>query len=437
VTPVYFDINKMFGKHLAILGCTGAGKSCTVASIIHEILAKKSKVSDADDYLNKTGFLILDINGEYASAFKDNERVNVLCVKKKEAGESNCLTIPYWLFSFVEMCQLFTPSAQTQKPVLRNAIRYLRWKQDYTNSCPDIDPTQAELKTSYNGIRSLYDVANRSSVPEVNDFSKIFNVHSIDKLVLDFGIKYSNNYYRDARHAENMSTLIERIRSIIDEPSYGVIFPSTDCGITLPGIQDILLGIERDQSGGITRKYDLTILDLSFLSMELLQTVTSFIGRVVFSFFQHLVPDKRREYPFILVLEEAHNYLPRIIPDAENINMPFEKIAKEGRKYGLGIVIASQRPGELSETALSQCNTLIVHRLVNPIDRGIVRSAVSVIDEDALKLLPSLGPRQAIVMGEAVNIPARITFKELPIDKRPHSENPFFIGKPESTPDWL
>jgi DNA helicase HerA-like ATPase len=83
----------------------------------------------------------------------------------------------------------------------------------------------------------------------------------------------------------------------------------------------------------------------------------------------------------------------------------------------VGIVIASQRPGELSETALSQCNTLIVHRLVNPIDKNIVRCAVSIIDEDALKLLPSLGPRQAIVLGEAVNIPARITINELPPKK--------------------
>jgi hypothetical protein len=439
ITSVYFDINKMFGKHLAVLGCTGSGKSCTVASIIHQIIEKKKEITDPDDYLHRTGFLVLDINGEYARAFKDQSRVNLLTVKKQENGETNCLSIPYWLFNFTEFCQLFTPSPQSQKPVLRNAIRYLRWKQDYTNPSPDINPSAQDLETSYRAIRSLYDSANRDSIPEVNDFNKAFKIENLDKLILDFGISQRwdaanrrHYYLRDGRHAENMSTLIERIKSIIDEPSYKVIFPDIDCGITYTKIQETLLGIERDATATIKRKYDLTILDLSFLSMDLLQTVTSFIGRVVFSFFQHLPPQLRREYPFILVLEEAHNYLPRMTSDTENINLPYEKIAKEGRKYGLGIVIASQRPGELSETALSQCNTLVVHRLVNPIDKNIVRSAVSVIDEDALKLLPSLGPRQAIVLGEAVNIPARITINELPLKKRPHSENPYFIGKPES-----
>ena len=150
------------------------------------------------------------------------------------------------------------------------------------------------------------------------------------------------------------------------------------------------------------------------------------IGRVVYEIFQSAID--RASQPFVLVLEEAHNYLPRK-PDTEqsDVGTPFERIAKEGRKFGVGLILASQRPGELSETALSQCGTLIVHRLTNPFDKSIIRSAVSDVDEDILRMLPSLGNRHAIILGEAVRAPARVSIDFLSEDKRPRSEDPDYV----------
>lgn len=415
--PICLDANKIFGKHLAVLGSTGAGKSCTVASIIHNVLDKKKTLKDTDNnYLQQTGFLILDINGEYAKAFanKNNVKVKVYKIKKVEDGEQSneCLSMPYWLFNFNEICQLFTPSEQTQKPILRSVIRILKKieKSNFSTYQSEVN----NFKTTPKNFPSV-------------DEEKFFDIDNLGEAIYS----YETESGRSSRHKENMATLVERILSLTSEPSHDVIFKAKDTTLDIKTIQKLLLGL-KDKNDNYTREYDVTILDLSFLSAEILTTVTNFIGRVVFSFFQNLPLQKRRSLPFILVLEEAHNYLPRqSSSEKPGIGGPYERIAKEGRKYGLGLLIASQRPGELSETALSQCNTLIVHRLVNPIDRQIIRSAVSVVDEDVLKMLPSLNTGHAIVIGEGVRIPARVAIDHLSKDKQPHSDNPIFIGKIE------
>ncbi len=410
--PIYLDANKLFGKHLAVLGSTGAGKSCTVASIIHEVLNKKQTIKNIDDnYLKRTGFLILDINGEYARAFGNKEKVKVYKIKNPEEGEDGvCISIPYWLFNFSEICQLFTPSEQTQKPVLRSVLRILKQMGKIGSN-------------NYASEVSKYKALPRD-FPSVDEES-FFDINKLADAVY--------NYDTQPRHRENMATLVERIHSLTGEPSHDVIFKPNDTTMNLKTIQMQFLGLKDEEEQQTTREYDVTILDLSFLSAEILTTVTNFIGRIVFSYFQNLTPLKRRTLPFVLVLEEAHNYLPKQSSSEKGmVGGPYEKIAKEGRKYGLGLLIASQRPGELSETALSQCNTLIVHRLVNPIDRQIIRSAVSLVDEDVLKMLPSLNTGHAIIIGEGVRIPARVAIDILPKDKQPHSDNPIFIGKIEN-----
>lgn len=421
---VCLDSNKFFGLHSAVLGSTGAGKSCSVAAIIQDVLDKKDE--EGEFLFPSARFLILDINGEYGNAFMNRDDCEVFKIKKAVGDEQNCMTIPYWLFNFQEFRLLFTPSGQTQLPRLRAAIQFLRTNPEgYDDDWMNLEEvlTGPDLQDVFDAIQDFFQSSENRSADEPFYFP-------IDKLVhviRDMSIRLRNmnfngqwGFYptRDTREAEYLATMVERIRSFTLDCAFQVIFePTQGEKYELAEFRRLLLGNNRRR---------VTILDLSFVPPLLLPTITNLIGRVVYEIFQSAI--ERASQPFVLVLEEAHNYLPRK-PDTEqpDVGTPFERIAKEGRKFGVGLILASQRPGELSETALSQCGTLIVHRLTNPIDKSIIRSAVSDVDEDILKMLPSLGNRQAIILGEAVRAPARAIIDFLPEDKRPRSEDPDYV----------
>lgn len=421
---VCLDTNKLFGTHSAVLGSTGAGKSCTVAAIIHDILNANK---DGRLSFPSARFLVLDINGEYGHAFSGRNDCIVYKVKKPSAGEQGCITIPYWLFNFQEFRLLFTPSGQTQLPRLRAAIQFLRTNPDgYKNRWINLENvlTGPNLKAPFDTFQEFFQNSQNRSA----DDPVYFPCDKLIHVIRDMSIRLRNmnfegqwGYYptRDTREAEYLATLVERIRSYIIDCAFQVIFsPSQKRDYEINNFRKLLLGDLRKR---------VTILDLSFVPPVLLPTITNLIGRVIYETFQGAI--ERAVKPFVLVLEEAHNYLPRRPdPDQSDVGTPFERIAKEGRKFGVGLILASQRPGELSETALSQCGTLIVHRLSNPVDKSIVRSAVSDIDEEILRMLPSLGNRHAIIIGEAVKAPARTIIDLLPEKKRPRSENPDYTG---------
>jgi DNA helicase HerA-like ATPase len=175
---------------------------------------------------------------------------------------------------------------------------------------------------------------------------------------------------------------------------------------------------------------NVVIVDLSLLASEVLENVTALIGRLIHEFLQRLSDPisgvGRGEYPVVLVLEEAQNYIreSRRTEDDSISKQVFERIAREGRKYGLGLVVASQRPSELSKTVLSQCNSFIVHRLQNPEDLRYFREIVPGIYGQLLDQLPALAPRTALVLGECVQAPALVEMRE--VDPAPRSKNPQF-----------
>ncbi|MEK6323452.1 MAG: restriction endonuclease subunit S [Acidobacteriota bacterium] len=173
------------------------------------------------------------------------------------------------------------------------------------------------------------------------------------------------------------------------------------------------------------------IVDLSLLALEVLENVTALIGRLIHEFLQRLSEHTisgvgRGEFPVVLVLEEAQNYIRenRKSEDDSISKQVFERIAREGRKYGLGLVVASQRPSELSKTVLSQCNSFIVHRLQNPEDLRYFREIVPGIYGQLLDQLPALAPQTALVLGECVQAPALVEMREA--DPVPRSKNPQF-----------
>ena len=180
------------------------------------------------------------------------------------------------------------------------------------------------------------------------------------------------------------------------------------------------------------KKNQIIILDLSLLPFELLETITGLIGRLILEFTQRInkveeYKDKRGEYPIALILEEAQNYIPEVDKNGKKsiTKKVFERIAREGRKFGVSLIVSSQRPSELSKTILSQCNTFIVHKLQNPEDQRYIRQIVSSANEELLNQLPILPQQHAIIMGEAVRTPSQVKIND--ITKKPDSNNPKFI----------
>ena len=179
-------------------------------------------------------------------------------------------------------------------------------------------------------------------------------------------------------------------------------------------------------------KNQIIILDLSLLPFELLETITGLIGRLILEFTQRInkiekYKDKRGKYPIALILEEAQNYIPEVDKNGKKsiTKKVFERIAREGRKFGVSLIVSSQRPSELSKTILSQCNTFIVHKLQNPEDQRYIRQIVSSANEELLNQLPILPQQHAIIMGEAVRTPSQVRIND--ITKKPDSNNPKFI----------
>ena len=173
----------------------------------------------------------------------------------------------------------------------------------------------------------------------------------------------------------------------------------------------------------------ITIIDMSLLPFQVLETITGLIGRIILEFLSRFDKDKRGSMPVVIALEEAQNYIPEINrKDRESISKKvFERIAREGRKYGLSLLVSSQRPSELSKTVLSQCNSFIVHRIQNPDDQVYVRKLVSSANSEILGQLPTLPQQHVIIMGDCVRTP--VVARMNTADPRPNSNNPAFIEK--------
>lgn len=266
----------------------------------------------------------------------------------------------------------------------------------------------------------------------------------------------SRDELNSGRARDNCSTMLMRIYRLLEDSRFEFLFGPHHS--EWPSVQHSMATFLRDILGlescsevdlsntdtlaeGILPFYDrqrtgaeaanVVIVDLSLLASEVLENVTALIGRLIHEFLQRLSDPAsgiaRGEFPVALILEEAQNYIREGRKSEEDSisKEVFERIAREGRKYGLGLVVASQRPSELSKTVLSQCNSFIVHRLQNPEDLRYFREIVPGIYGQLLDQLPALAPRSALVLGECVQAPALVEMRE--VDPAPRSKNPQFF----------
>ena len=180
---------------------------------------------------------------------------------------------------------------------------------------------------------------------------------------------------------------------------------------------------QRKEYNELKRTNQISIIDVSQLPFEVLETVTGILGRIILEFVSNFMPTQRGKYPIVIVLEEAQNY---IAEEKDSIaKTVFERIAREGRKYGLSLIVSSQRPSELSKTVLSQCNSFVIHRLQNPDDQKYVRGLVSSANADLLEQLPIIPQQHAIITGDCVRTPVQVRIDD--VDPTPNSHNPQFI----------
>jgi uncharacterized protein len=362
-------VDPMLSKHFAVLGSTGTGKSTSVALILHRI----SELSPEGH------ILMIDPHGEYSAAFKNcGELFNV-----------DNLQLPYWLMNFDEHCEvLLTTQGQERQ---RDA--------DILAKC------LLAARTKGKDISQIGKVTVDSPIPYLlTDLSGIV-VNEMGKL----------DRAGDTLPFQRLKTKLDELRA---DPRYSFMFSGMLVSDSMPGL---IAKLFRLPSHG----KPISIVDVSGVPSEITSVVVSVLARMVFDYAIWSRTEAQR--PLLLVCEEAHRYVPKDDnADGQAVRKILERIAKEGRKYGVSLGLITQRPSDLAEGVLSQCGTIVSMRLNNDRDQACVRAAMPEGARGFLDAIPALRNRECIVCGEGVAIPIRVRFDDLEPEKRPASSDPSF-----------
>jgi hypothetical protein len=450
-------IDEFFGGHAAVLGNTGSGKSCTVASILQELFEKPE-----EHHARGATFVVFDVNGEYHQAFAEISAGEVIGVDRlvlDGTADAGRFRIPHWFLDLSEWELLLQASERTQVPILRmalglatlfggaagqqlNAIRNHILARCITQILSDESPPgaketrilgilqrfrTAEINSGTIGAMVHVHFGNMANIEDAFEYLVGDDGHSA-YVIEDFKLPdYSNSpfefealgdaidlalLYEEAHGNRQIrdycSQMVTRFKALLERQDYAFLRHSAVGAAkdTAPFLASVL-GLSAQQSGH-AKTSQIVIIDMNSVEDEVVELVSAVVARMVFRLLRHA--DPRNRFPVHLLLEEAHRYISatpsRYALDAGRV---FERIAKEGRKYGLFLLVASQRPSELSKTVLSQCSNFVVHRIQNPDDLSQIRQMSPTISEGVLRRLPTLPKQHALVFGNSVNLPT--TFK--------------------------
>lgn len=415
------DVGKMVARHTAIVGSTGSGKSNTVAVILEAI---------ANQGFDKSRVLVIDPHGEYASSVEPYGKV--FSVAGKPNAES--LSIPYWALPFDELQELTFGAVQpTTESAIRDEVKRLKCEAArYLNNAPPQEMITADSPIPFSikrlwfeledWERRTFSVSNSDQQNQAN-LSPVSARGNVDSLIPN---RYPpatsvNTAPYPNRKARNIRRNLELMRSRIVNSQLSFLFEpvgglAPDCEGKVGNDIDSLV------ASWVGHEKPITVLDVSGLPADILSTIVGTLLRIVYDvlFWAGNLPVSGRSQPLFVVLEEAHIFLPE--GKESSAQRTVAKIAKEGRKYGIGLLIVTQRPSEIEGTALSQCGTMISLRLTNSADRTKVQAAMPDVLESLTGLLPSLRTGEGLVVGEAMPIPSRIRFfkaKNKPIGDDP------------------
>lgn len=411
--------NKFFNKHFAIVGSTGSGKSHTVAKVLQE--AVKSKNSGYSG-LNNSHIVIFDIHGEYEQAFPEANILNA----------AN-LTLPYWMLNGDELEQLFLDTGDrnnyNQSSVLRKVITENKKKHN-----SDIDkihfdsPLKFDIQEVYNCLFNIQTetVNSKASdrymiVGECGSYKNGDSTKSEDGIELlpqqriekyfesklQFYPSKSQSVTSGTYADGTLDKFIERLENKLQNTRLEFLFGEKSRDISFEETVKQFIGYENSKESNVT------IINLGGIPFEVLSITVSLISRILFDFgffFSKLLSNgQKAETPLLLLYEEAHIYVPKSdLLKYRSSKLAIERIAKEGRKYGVTLGIVSQRPSEISETIFSQCNNFIAMRLTNPEDQNYVKRLLPDTLGNLTETLPTLQSGEALLIGESITLPSLV-----------------------------
>lgn len=406
---VNIDGDRFFGKHFSIIGSTGSGKSNTTAKILQNAVRYKREGSE-----NNAHIVIFDIHSEYRTAFPDCNFI-----------DASNLSLPYWLLNSEEMEELFLESGDqnnyNQQSLLRAIITEnkraessieekdifydspIRFDIQKVLNC--LDNLRRETVNSSDSLHSQIEGCPKqfsSSTEKINTLSsEIFQFSAGRRETkTDHGIK--SGPFADG----SIDKFYTRLHSKVNDKRLSFIFGESSKNTQFDKVIKEITGYNK--------KKNVSIIDLSGVPFEVLSITVSLISRLLFDFGyfrkKHL---HKTDIPLLVVYEEAHKYVPKSdLIKYKSVRNSIERIAKEGRKYGVSLCIVSQRPSEISETIFSQCNNFIVMRLSNPNDQSYVKRLLPENSSELVGSLSTLGPGEALMIGDAIVMPSIVKIKE-------------------------
>jgi hypothetical protein len=445
--PALIDVNKLITRHSAILGTTGSGKSTTVASLLNAL-------SDSSKY-PASRILVFDIHGEYANAFKDKANIFKVNPDKTEGSIDNELLLPFWALNFEELCDISFGSFSNEKDqnivLERILLEKISSIQKYPKEGINPDSLNIDSPVAFSLKKLWYEMYIEcfATYYSKNDGSPMDNLaYEKDAKGKELKGDIDNATPPVFRKPKNDKDDPEKINYLPGSLNIGQQLLSLGAKLRVPRFDFLFKpGEWTPQLDGKTDKdldtllkswigsdKSITILDLSGVPITILNTIIGVLLRVVYEglFWARYLSQGGRERPLLLLMEEAHNYLNA---DGKALTI-VQKIVKEGRKYGMGAMIVSQRPSEINSTILSQCGTFFALRLANSADRAHVTSAVTDNLDGLTSMLPILRTGEAIILGEAVKLPMRTLIEPPAIDKRPDSQDPIIYDE-KNTNDSL
>lgn len=496
---VSVDPDRLFGRHLAVLGNTGSGKSCSVAGLlrwsIESAMLERKNGFEKDSFINSR-FIILDPNGEYTKSFSNLNNVRIYGAEANQNIKQ--LVVPMWLWNSSEWIAFTQASEKAQKPTLIQALRCVRDGKIETKvsdavrmrrylrtllstatveknsgfpwgTFPQKKGFYVRLQTWEDGLTTpgKYSVEENNKLNELDKYIKIminkhakaqypdynFSLGETEELIelisnayRAFGGSDDNQLPIDAdiprpfkgedllksieANAELMGTsnyietMLVRVQTLLSDAKLRPVI-SPEGNYDLRDWLDHYICPSKSEEGSIT------IVDLSLIPADITHIITSVLARMVLEALQrYRRQNNGKTLPTILVMEEAHTFIKKYNKEAENgsatemCTKVFEKIAREGRKYGLGLVLSSQRPSELSSTVISQCNSFLLHRISNDKDQELVSKLIPDNLRGILRELPTLPARNAILLGWASELPVLVKMNYLDSDFRPKSDDP-------------
>lgn len=375
------DGNKFFQRHAAVLGSTGSGKSWCIASIL-----EKASV------LKYTNIIVFDMHGEYKSLSEGSEsiaqRFRIAGPGDLEVTKPDVLFLPYWLLNREELLSMILDRSDSNAP--NQASRFTRHIRDLKE-----ETLKREGKTD-----TLKTFTVDSPIPFL--MSELIQKLTIDDTTKGVG---KNGAAVKGEWEGKLTRFISRLETKIGDKTYGFMFQPTDEAQKYDWLGAILcklLGYTDGEKG-------IKIIDFSEVPSDVLPVVTGTLARLLYDVQFWMDPEKRT--PFTIICDEAHLYLP-VKEDADSVQKQalynFERIAKEGRKYGVSILPVSQRPADVSKTILSQCNNFIVLRLTNERDKGVIKNLLPDALKSTIEFLPLLDVGEALVVGDAILLPSKI-----------------------------